>query len=148
MSKLNIRGFKIFTLNIILLFCLVLCSCKDKKTAVIPPGGGDENDIYRDVYYKYDTYEEMILGSEVCERKQYSYQFNFQLGGVEEYSYYLMARKKGGKKTEDEEITSDVLIERYVIIGRLDKKRKFSIIFGVFGLKESMEERLQGSMGV
>ncbi|MDE5547156.1 MAG: hypothetical protein K2I88_06800 [Anaeroplasmataceae bacterium] len=140
MTKLNIRGFKILTLNIILLFCLVLCSCARKKSPhdVIPP-----SNTYT-VYYSYNTYEEMIAAGEKCDRKTYACFFDFQFEGVKEYSYSVKGLKSSKKESEDEEIDSTVYYcNEYIITGRFDDEKEFSLYLHGFTEKEIMEEDLK-----
>ncbi|MDE6655939.1 MAG: hypothetical protein K2J85_02995, partial [Anaeroplasmataceae bacterium] len=63
---------------------------------------------------------------------------------VQEYSYHLKGIKPGGKKTEDEEITDNVVLYEHIITAKFTEERKFSIHFGIFSDKSSLEERLQG----
>lgn len=126
------------------MLCLIVCSCNKKPhREVIPPGGVPDEDMYIDVCYSYNTYEEMVAAGKKCDKNKYSYLFDFQFEGVNEYSYNIRAMKKGGKKTEDEEITPDVLVRGYIITGKFDDEKEFSLYFYIFGDKTTLEVALK-----
>ncbi len=124
-------NLKIKFLFLVFLLCLVISGCKQEtKTPPVRPNYSD----YRDVTYNYESYEEMIIGLNTCEKKKFSYVCDVKIDGAIKYEYKIDGRKNSLRDDfYSEVITPDVIWESSCITIYLAEEKVIKVIFESIG---------------
>ncbi|MDE7264290.1 MAG: hypothetical protein K2N64_06485 [Anaeroplasmataceae bacterium] len=124
-------NLKIKFLFLVFLLCLVISGCKQEtKTPPVRPNYSD----YRDVTYNYESYEEMIIGLNTCEKKKFSYVCDVKIDGAIKYEYKIDGRKNSLRDDfYSEVITPDVIWESSCITIYLAEEKVIKVIFESLG---------------